>query len=160
MAESLLVTDSSPLIGLARINRLEILRRLEFDVVVPDAVWHEVTSLRRPGAAEVAAATWIRVLTPEPRAVAALRVLVGEGEAGAIALAQAHPNCLLLADDSRARRVAKHLGLRFTGTLGVLRRAKEAGLLDVLRPEVEALRSHGLFLAPALAERFLKEIGE
>jgi hypothetical protein len=41
-----------------------------------------------------------------------------------------------------------------------LRRAKVAGLLDLLRPEVEALPTHGLFLAPAPAERFLKEIGE
>ncbi|MFY9341938.1 MAG: DUF3368 domain-containing protein [Planctomycetota bacterium] len=160
MTESLLVTDSSPLIGLARIGRLELLLRLKFDVVVPDAVWHEVTALRRPGAAEVVAARWIRVLTPEPHAVAALRMLVGEGEAGAIALAQAHPQCLLLADDSRARRLAKQLGLHCTGTLGILRRARDAGLLAAVRPEVAALREHGLFLAPALTERFLRGIGE
>lgn len=160
MTDALLVTDSSPRIGLARIGRLEILPRLQFDVVVPDAVWREVTALRRPGAAEVAAAPWIRVLTPEPHAVAALRMLVGEGEAGAIALAQAHPRCLLLADDSRARRIAKQLGLLCTGTLGVLRRAKAAGLVARVRPEIDALRQHGVFLASDLTDRFLRELGE
>lgn len=73
MLEGILVADSSPLIGLARIGQLEILRQLASKVVIPPAVRDEVIlrNVEAPGAAVVRQAHWIAVEAPDPREVAA-----------------------------------------------------------------------------------------
>lgn len=84
-----IIADSSPLIGLARIGELGLLPKLARHLVVPSAVWNEVVAARpdAPGAAEVARQSWIETRTPDPLVVAPLLILVGRGEAEAIALA-------------------------------------------------------------------------
>jgi len=97
-----------------------------------------------PGADAVRAATWLEAEQPPEPAIAPLQLLVDRGEAGAIALAQAHPGAILLLDDAKARRVAESLGLPRIGTLGVLRKAKHAGLLDAIAPLIGKLESNGI----------------
>lgn len=89
-SEEIIIADSSPLIGLARIDQLGLLPQLARRIGVPRAVWAEVTSARTdaPGASEVAAQTWIEVLEADWQVVAPLLIMVGQGEAEAIALAQ------------------------------------------------------------------------
>jgi len=72
--------------------------------------------------------------TPDPQLVKPLSILVDTGEAEAIALAQTMPDCIILLDDSRARRVAERLQIKQIGTVGLLLRAKRKGLIDKLRP--------------------------
>jgi predicted nucleic acid-binding protein len=63
-SEEIIVADSSPLIGLARIGRLGLLPQLGRRIIVPRAVWAEVTGARTdaPGTSEVAAQPWIEVM--------------------------------------------------------------------------------------------------
>ena len=75
-----------------------------------------------------------------------LSILVDRGEAEAIALAQSIPDSMVLLDDAQARRVAEHLGIRRIGTLGILRRAKKAGLISELKIYIEQLRSNGIYI--------------
>jgi hypothetical protein len=67
MTEWVIVADSSPLIGLARIGQLEILRKLASRVLMPPAVRDEITQYRRdaPGAAIIGQAAWIEVEAPD-----------------------------------------------------------------------------------------------
>ena len=161
MTEAIIVADSSPLIGLARIGQLELLRRLARRVVVPPAVWREVTEhAEAPGATVVANARWIEVEAPVATAVIPLTILVDRGEAEAMVLAGQHPGSLLLLDDAKARRVAEHMLLRRIGTVGLLRRAKQQGLITALRPQLEALLAHGIFIRPSIIDAVLKEVGE
>lgn len=68
----------------------------------------------------------------------------GEREAIALALGQNDP--LLLLDDAAGRSEAKTLGIRFTGTLGVLVKGKQSGLIAAVRPYLEQLEKMGFYL--------------
>ena len=161
-SEEIIIADSSPLIGLARIGHLQLLRKLAQRVVVPRAVWTEVTSAQAdaPGAREVAKETWIEVQDADPQLVAPLLILVGRGEAEAIALAQREPNAVLLLDDLRARKLAERLKLRRMGTVALLGQAKQAGLIEKLKPCLDSLLASGIFIRQELISAALTEVGE
>lgn len=162
MTEWVIVADSSPLIGLARIGQIEILRKLASRVLMPPAVRDEVTlhSQEAPGAATIRQATWIEVEAPDHLEVEPLAILLDRGEAEAIALAQRLPGATLLLDDARARRVAERLGILRIGTVGLLRRAKKAGLILAVKPHLEALMANGIYIHRALYDAVLKDLGE
>ncbi len=161
-SEEIIIADSSPLIGLARIGHLSLLPRLARRIVAPRSVWDEVTAARAdaPGAADVAAQPWIEVLEADPPDVAPLLILVGRGEAEAIALAQREPAAVLLMDDLRARKLAERLGLRRMGTVALLGQARRENLIPKLKPALDALVANGIFIAPKLIDAALKEVGE
>ncbi len=162
MTEWVIVADSSPLIGLARIGQIEILRRLASRVLMPPAVRDEVTihSPEAPGAATIRQTTWIEVEAPDHLEVEPLAILLDRGEAEAIALAQRLPGPTLLLDDARARRVAERLGIHRIGTVGLLRRAKKAGLILAVKPHLEALIANGIYINRTLLDAVLKDVGE
>jgi hypothetical protein len=120
-SEEIIIADSSPLIGLARIGQLGLLPQLAKRIVAPRAVLEEVMGAKAdaPGATEVAAQSWIEVLEADLAVVAPLLILVGRGEAEAIALAQRESSAVLLLDDLRARKLADRLGLRRMGTVAL-----------------------------------------
>jgi len=160
MAE-VVVADSSVLILLARTGRIELLASLYGRVIVPQAVWLEVSGEPwRPGATALMNLAWLEVRSVDPQAAAGMRVLVDLGEAEAITLAVAHTNSLLLIDDDRGRRLALRLGLRIKGTLGVLLLAKQRGLISSVRGVVDELQQVGIHVAPSLVVAVLRAAGE
>ena len=159
----IVVGDASPLIGLSAVRRLDLLRQLYAEVLIPEAVRDEVRALpNAPGAADLLAAEWIRVHPLNDTRL--LRALAGEldpGEAEAIALAAEVGADLLLIDERRGRASAKRLGLRVVGVLGVLVEAKEKGLLPAIRPVIDALvYETGFYLSDALRRSVLDRVGE
>jgi predicted nucleic acid-binding protein len=85
---------------------------------------------------------------------------LGAGEAEAIALALSYPGSLLILDDALGRRIAGLSELRYTGTLGVLVKSKQAGLLPHVAPVIEALRRTNMWLHPDLIAWVLRQAGE
>ena len=161
-SEEIIIADSSPLIGLAKIGQLDLLPLLARRVMAPPAVWKEVVGAgsAAPGAQEVAGRKWIEIVTPEPATVAPLLILLGQGEAEAIALSQRETSAILLLDDLRARKIAARLNLRRMGTIALLGRAKRAGLVGKLKPLLDALLACGIHIRRELIEAALKEAGE
>jgi predicted nucleic acid-binding protein len=102
------VVDSTCLIGLERIGRLDIVQALFDPGIIPPEVAREFgTSL-----------SWLKVEAPANHTlVSALKILVDDGEAEAIALASELGHTIVL-DDLQARSVGKNLGLRIIGTNG------------------------------------------
>lgn len=159
----LVVSDTSPIRALAHLDLLALLPQLYRDVVIPPGVLRELQfpareymrvdpELLRP----------IRIVAPED----AIRVTeFGEeldpGESEAIALAlELHADAVLI-DERKGRTLAHEFGLTVIGTLGVLRQAKLAGLIDRVRPHVERIVVElRFFLDQKFAEHFLKQIGE
>ena len=128
----IVVADASPLIALARIGRLELLNTLFGRLLLPEAVWREVVGagLDRAGAIAVSQAPWMeRRAVTDTGLVAVLRRDLGAGEAEAITLAREVGAELVLMDERMGRAVARRLGLRVTGLVGVLIEARERGLL-------------------------------
>jgi hypothetical protein len=163
----LVVSDSSALIHLAAIDRLDLLQALFQRVTVPPAVWREVVEEGgdRAGALEVARARqagWMRVAQPTDAVL--LRLLkrdLDDGEAEAIALSLEQDAKLLLVDETDAREIADLYDLPKTGTIGVLIRAKQVGLVQLLRPELDnLLHQGGFWIAEPLYRRILEAVGE
>ncbi len=142
----LIVADSACLIALERIDSLDLLNAVFEEVLIPPAVDMEF-SVARP---------WLKVHAPTNRTlVESLRLMVGDGEAEAIALANELSLTIIL-DDRQARRVAKSLGLTILGTLGCLLRAKTASAITEVRPLIEKLEAAGFYLSEELKAEALR----
>ena len=161
------IPDSSVVINLAGIQRLTLLREFHDPVVVPPAVVQEVVEegQGQPGSGELKAALndgWISVQEPVNEAlVKALKRNLGDGESEVIALGTESDDAVLLLDDKEARVAARDLGLRQTGIVGVLLRAKLTGRIESLSDELGRLRNDmGFWLNDALVARILVEAEE
>ena len=157
------VSNASPLINLARIQRFDLLKQFYGRVTIPTAVYEEVVvyGQERDGSRDVRNATWIDRASPaDDLAVSALSAQLDRGEASAIILARELNAELLLIDEIRGRRVAEKLGVKVTGTLGILTRAKREGLIPNLRDEITRLQSQGTWIHPKLSRDILELVGE
>ncbi len=156
----MIVSNSTPLIAFARIGELELLHHLVQHVLVPEAVWNEVTETGdRPGATEIRTATWVEV-----RAVRVIPLeivsLLDRGEVEAIALAEEIAANELLLDERAARAIATARGLKIIGTAGLLARAKQSGMITTIRPFLERMQAHGIRYSQQFVETFLRQVGE
>lgn len=152
MPDPVTVSNSSCLIALELIGRLDLLRGLYGMVVVPTAVAYECGS-RLP--------QWFQVQTVQNQGmVRSLRLELGSGESEAIVLAGEVAASRLILDDKKARRIAQQLGLPITGTLAVLLRAKEQGLLASVRDVLDDLAAARFRISDALIEETLRRAGE
>jgi uncharacterized protein len=82
------------------------------------------------------------------------------GEAEVIALGIQSPESLLILDDSLGRRIADLYQLKYTGTLGVLIKAKALGHLDAIAPIIDQFRSQGMWLTDKIISDILRSAGE
>lgn len=156
------VCNATPLIALARIGRLDLLRLAFQRLVIPEAVYEEVVvqGSGRPGVEEVKSADWIQVRSVQDRQrVEEVGRFLGRGETEAIILAQEISAMWVLLDDRRARLLAQQDGLNVVGTLGVLKYLKTHGDLDLLRPLFDELRGAG-FSMGAEYDEILQQVGE
>lgn len=147
--------DASVPIHLAGIGRLELLKDLYHHVLMAPEVRREVVQEGegRASALQVETATqagWMEVLPAKSTPSALLDHLLDPGEAGTIALASSFKDSVALLDDREARSIASALGIRVTGTSGVLLRAHNAGLITSLEDEVKRLEESGFWLSPRL----------
>lgn len=156
------VVNTTPIIALASIGRLDLLKDLYLEVVIPEAVRAEIVagSAKRVGAAQLQQASWIRTVALQDAGRADLLSDLDRGEAEVIALAQELNATLVIIDERLGRRHARRLGLPLTGTMGVLLRAKERGLIVKVEPLVNEIREAGVRLADSLVLRVLQMAGE
>lgn len=158
----IVVSDTSPITNLAAIGQLDLLPDLYQKVIIPSAVYRELTAAegRYPGAI-VQSLDWIEVCdVSNSLLVTALRIELDEGEAEAIALAQERAADLLLLDERRGRLAAGRFGLRVVGLLGVLIDAKRRGLILQIKPLLDELIRIGFRISQELYERVLQAAGE
>jgi hypothetical protein len=156
------VSNTSPILNLAIVGHLDLLRQQFGCIQIPPVVLDELKiAEERPGSQTIQAAItagWIQVQPVSNRSfVQLLRQTLDGGEAEAISLALELQADWLLLDERDGRKVAKSLGLQVTGVLGVLLRAKESGDLPSLQPVITDLTENaGFRIAPDLLARVLK----
>jgi predicted nucleic acid-binding protein len=161
-----IVCDSSTLIHVASIGRLFLLQDLFEELTIPAAVWREVVEegKGRSGVTEVEAAVregWIHVHSVEPSLLLrSLKQDLDSGEAEVIALALELEAGLVLLDESEGRRKAEAFGLKMTGVVGILMRAKLEGKITALRPELDRLRKGGFWVDGRLYWKVLQVVSE
>lgn len=156
----IIVSDTTTLTYLSRIGLLDLVPGVVgTPVLVPPAVWDELVHRRpeMPGVAELRARPWLQV-HPLPASTpleSELEAQLDRGEAEAIQLAKLLGADLLIMDERKGRRIAENRGLNVVGLIGILVRAKGAGLVpslgDVLqRLTVSGFRAHPSLIAQAL----------
>ena len=148
----IIVSNTGPLIGLAKIQQLGLLARLAAEVYIPPQVRLELLARTGPETALIATALKeaIQVKAPAILDAAAETMLrrLDEGEKQAIALARSFPApVLLLLDDRAGRTAAQKLGQPLTGLAGLLLLAKRQGLVTAVAPLLETLRSLGYWIS-------------
>ncbi|MBI4672680.1 MAG: DUF3368 domain-containing protein [Chloroflexi bacterium] len=159
----IVVSNTTPLIGLASIQRFDLLQMFG-EVYIPQAVYDEaVVAGREEGGAkrEVSGATWIKVVSVKDRL--AVEVLLDEldlGEAEAIVLARELNADWVLMDERKARRKLAQLGINKIGTVGILLKAKQEGLLETIRPEIEKLQQQSFRMSHDVIDAVLKQANE
>lgn len=156
------VSNTTPLQYLHQVGRLDLLPRLYGRVIVPRAVADELRQGQLKGidVPILPALAWVTVQPVAPVELQRVPAALDAGEREAMALALGRKDALLLLDDAAARTQAKTLGIRFTGTLGVLVRAKHAGHISTVRPYLDQLDEAGFYLRPDVRELVLRLAGE
>lgn len=156
------IVNSTPIISLSKAGCLYLLKDLYGQVSIPTAVKEEVTRKNDSVKAELENSDWIHV---EPVTNSASKSMykakLHDGEVEVMILAQEYEgDQLVIIDDGPARRTADYLGLTLTGTIGVLIKAKEKGLINAVMPFIAKMEKQGIFLSDELKARVKRVAGE
>ena len=144
----IVISDTSPIINLAIIDKLDLLPQLFDTIVIPEAVFNEIVIIGKglPGSDIIENAKWVEVKTCNNRIfINSLLDYVQIGEAEALTLALELQADTIIVDEAAARNLAEQFGLNFTGLLGILIKAKEHGLIPSVKPLMDALRTKARF---------------
>jgi predicted nucleic acid-binding protein len=158
----LVVVNATPIIALALIDQMHLLHSLYERIVIPSAVQAEISAggAAGIGVRELREATWVDVVSLQDPSRANLIADLAPGEAEVIALAQERRADLVVIDERLARRHAERLGMRLTGTLGILLRAKQLGMVKAVAPLIDQLRQGGIHLGDDVVSEVLRLAGE
>ncbi len=151
------VSDTSPIIAFSNLRKLHILKALFERITIPQAVYDELCE-REP----FQPVEWIDVQKINDRSrYNMLRPDLDHGESEAIVLCFEKGMELLLVDDGEARKAAESLGMKIMGTGGLLLLAKQQGLIDSVRTEIDKLEKEGQFrLSDSVRNILLQAAGE
>ncbi|MCM1127960.1 MAG: DUF3368 domain-containing protein [Lachnospiraceae bacterium] len=163
----IIISDTTPLISLLKIGRLELLNYLFGEIQIPYAVYRELTASDKfkQEAIEILQSEYIqKVDVGDKKSVALLMRATGldEGESEAIILSDEIKADILLMDELKGRQVAKQMGIKIMGTVGILMTAFERKLLsaDEIKQCINVMKNNGRHISEQLYEQLLDKIGE
>ena len=146
------IADASVLIVLDKIEQLELLQGVYNEIYTTPEIVEEFGN---------PLPNWIIIESVKDKKYQKIiEMQVDKGEASAIALSLELDDSLLILDDLRARKLAKRLGLIFTGTLGVIQKMKENGVIRKFKPMIKKVKSTDFRISDKIIEVLLKRINE
>jgi len=158
MPDKTVVVNSTPIIALYNIQKLDILHQLYGEIVIPEAVKNEV-SVKNHNSIEPY--NWIKVIPIKNKAAKeTFTSALHAGEVEVMILAKEIKADLVIMDDRLARKYAKYLGINLSGTIGVLLKAKKEKVIDKITPALDDLVKDGFYLSDQLYSEILKLAGE
>jgi len=156
----ILVADASALIALATCDSLVLLDAIFGNVLVPNAVYVEVTESDKPQSARLRSYLQGKVRMVDMQHFVYLDAFADLGETQAMLLYKEIDADYLLIDDKRGRKIAKINKIKTIGSLGVLLQAKRAGLIPCVAPLLEIIAASPVFISESLSRIVLELANE
>jgi predicted nucleic acid-binding protein len=155
------ISDTTPILSLLKIGKLELLKELYEQVSVPYAVYNEIEKGKgKPFYADLSKVSWIKIEKIQDSGSRVYFFDLDEGEAEVIILAYEQKAGLVIIDELAGRRYAKQMDIKLTGTLGILLKAKEHGYIDQITPLLDSLTRQGSWINPKLVAKVIALAGE
>lgn len=148
----IIISDTSCLILLTNIDELDLLRKMGKAVFITPEINQEFGK---------SLPNWIKIKEPiDKHYQKLLEREIDKGEASAIILALETPGSILIIDDLKGRKIANEMDLKYSGSFGLLLRAKQEGTLESIRPIIERIRKTNFRYSDKLLESILQQAGE
>ena len=156
------IVDASPLLFLARLNRLELLKICADKVYIPNAVLEEIDKKQdeATGSIRDILSTWLIECTIVNQDFRNLLLGLGAGEIDVMVQAYEQKAHWVVLDDQDARRTARRLGFKPIGTIGLLLVGKKQGIVNSVKNDIEQLVEYGFWISDNLRKEALREAGE
>lgn len=162
-----IVTNSTPIISLSILGKLDLLNELFEEVYVPNAVYEEIVNSnstqsygRNELEHQIKNGNFVKVEIKNQTLINTLYGKLHEGELEVIVGAKELDLNYVLIDERTARNMAKTFLLRPIGTVGILILAKKKGKIDKVKPHLDKLIANGIFLSVKLYNQVLAEVNE
>ena len=147
-----IISDTSCFIILTNIGELELLYKVYGQIVTTLDIATEYGEMLPE---------WVEIVTVKDKyRQQLLEMQIDKGESSAIALALETPDSTMILDDYKARKIAHQLGLIFTGTIGVIIKAKLKGVIPSIKPLLEKIKQTDFRLSAEIELQALKEANE
>jgi len=151
------VSNTTPIISLLKLNRLEILKNLYNEVIIPNAVYLEIENGKhKEYYQDLSKLSWIRIQKIQDKLSLKYFLDLDAGEAEAIILATEIGADLIIIDEKLGRFHAKHAELNVTGTIGILMKAKNIGIIKNIKPLLIELSEKDVWISNLLINEICK----
>lgn len=153
-------SNTTPIIALSSIQQLDLLPELFGHIHLVNEVVDECEvggAIAVPSLREL---NWLTIVGSTPVSRPNILLELDKGEKHTLDMAEKYQADWVLIDEKIGRNMAEYLGLRVTGTLGILLKAKQQGLIPSFHECVSAMQNHGIYYHPELIKKLLIQIGE
>jgi uncharacterized protein len=155
------VSNTTPILSLLKVNKLHILKDLYHELYIPQEVYLEIEAGNdKEFYVDLTKIEWIKILKIQNEKSLLFFLDLDKGEAEAIVLANEIDANLIILDETLGRFHANHIGLKVTGTIGILLKAKEKGIIDKIEPILIELTKKGIWLGKKLINQTLIKADE
>lgn len=147
----IIVADTSCLILFNKIDSFKLFKKVYGQIHITETVFEEFDQEVPP---------WINIVEPTSSMYKGLTTVLDLGEATSISLASENDNSLLIIDEVKGRKIARMMGVRITGTLGVLVTAKRKGYIKEVKPFISEIQQTNFRISDKLISRVLEKVDE
>lgn len=155
------ISNTTPILSLLKIGKLDVLRELYGKVWIPKAVYREIEEGKdKDYYADLSKFDWIEIASIQSASARLYLFDLDDGEAETIILAQEQNADVAIIDEKLGRRYASQINIPVTGTIGVLLKAKERGLIDAVAPLLQELCNKSSWINNSLFEKAVSIAGE
>ena len=152
-----IISNTTPIISLLKINKLHLLKDLYSQITIPYAVFNEIEKGRKKEYyTDLSQIKWITIKKIKDTHLMDRFADLDDGEAEVLALAKEQNADLVLMDELMGRKYAKNLKFKLTGTIGILLKAKEMGQIKSVKDLLTELTDKGTWLSPKLVSMAIK----
>ncbi len=156
-----IISNTTPILSLLKIDKLNLLKELYGIVIVPFAVYQEIEEGKeKPYYQDLTSLDWIEIRNIKNPDSREYLIDLDDGEAEVLVLAKEINADLVILDEIMGRRYAKRFEINLTGTIGILLKAKENGLITSIKNLMSELVEKGTWLNPKLISKAIKIANE